>query len=178
MFSMFISGFALFAERRFLVHGHAFGPKEVGYLYAYSGLLGLVIQGGLLGRLVKRFGESPLARAGFISSAVGLTALAFTNPLFLLIPVFTATAFGTGVLRPALTSLVTRHVGRREQGVVLGLTQSLNSLSSICAPLLAGFLIGRGSLKTWALTAAAFSLLGFVISVRTAHHSTPANPRA
>src|SRR5271170_26464 len=81
MFSLFISGFALFAERRFLVNGHPFGPKEVGYLYAYSGFLGLIIQGGLLGRLVKRFGEAPLARLGFLSAGVGLTALAFTHPV-------------------------------------------------------------------------------------------------
>lgn len=163
MFSMFISGFALFAERRF-----AFGPREVGYLYAYSGLLGVVIQGGLLGRLVKRFGERALARAGFVSAAVGLAALAFVNPVLLLIPVFTATAFGTGVLRPALTSLVTRAVGRREQGVVLGLTQSLNSVSSIVAPVLAGFLIDRGALRSWALAAAAVSALGFVLTARSA----------
>ena len=166
MFSMFISGFALFAERRFLVGGRPFGPKEVGYLYAYSGLLGVIIQGGLLGRLVKRFGEKPLARAGFLSAAFGLTALAFVKPVLWLLPVFTFTAFGTGVLRPALTSLVTRLADRKEQGVVLGLTQSLNSISSILAPLLAGFLIGHGDLTVWALAAAAFSALGFVISAR------------
>ena len=166
MFSMFISGFALFAERRFLVGGRPFGPKEVGYLYAYSGLLGVVIQGGLLGRLVKRFGEKPLARAGFLSAALGLAALAFISPISLLIPVFTFTAFGTGVLRPALTSLVTRLSDRKEQGTVLGLTQSLNSVSSILAPMLAGFLIGHGDLRIWALTAAGFSLLGFLISAR------------
>ena len=168
MFSLFISGFALFAERRFLFHGHRFGPKEVGYLYAYAGLLGLVIQGGMLGRLVKRFGEKPLARAGFMSAAVGLTALAFTHPILFLIPVFTATSFGTGVLRPTLTSQVTQLVSRREQGVVLGLTQSLNSVSSIVAPLIAGFLIGQGNLKAWALVAAAVSLAGFLFSVRSA----------
>lgn len=163
MFSLFINGFALFAERRF-----SFGPREVGYLYAYSGLLGVVIQGGLLGRLVKRYGERALARAGFVSAAVGLAGLAFTAPLLLLIPVFTATAFGTGVLRPALTSLVTRAVGRKEQGVVLGLTQSLNSTASIMAPVIAGFLIGRGDLKAWALLAAALSALGFVMTATAA----------
>jgi multidrug resistance protein len=167
MFSLFISGFALFAERRFLVGGHPFGPKEVGYLYAYSGLLGLVIQGGLLGRLVKRYGDRPLARAGFLSAAVGLTALAFTHPVLFLIPVFTATAFGTGVLRPTLTSEVTKLVSRREQGVVLGLTQSLNSISSILAPLAAGFFIGQGDLKLWALGAAAVSFAGFLFSLKT-----------
>jgi MFS family permease len=167
MFSLFINGFALFAERRFFVHGRAFGVKEVGYLYAYSGLLGLVIQGGLLGRLVKRFGERALSRAGFLSAAVGLAALAFDHPIGLLIPVFSAIAFGTGVLRPSLTSLVTRRVGRREQGVVLGLTQSLNSTASILAPLAAGYLIGIGFLAEWALVAAAFSLAGFFLTLRT-----------
>ena len=158
MFSLFINGFALFAERRF-----AFGPREVGYLYAYSGLLGVVIQGGLLGRLVKRYGERALSRAGFVSAAVGLTALAFINPLVALIPVFTAVAFGTGVLRPALTSLVTRAVGRKEQGVVLGLTQSLNSTASIVSPVIAGFLIGHGQLAAWALLGAALSTAGILI---------------
>jgi multidrug resistance protein len=168
MFSLFISGFALFAERRFTVGGAPFGPKEVGYLYAYSGFLGLIIQGGLLGRLVKRFGEQALARAGFLSAAAGLTALAFVRPVSWLFPVFTATAFGTGVLRPALTSLVTRSVRRDEQGVVLGLTQSLYSVGSIAAPLLAGFLIGRDQLAAWALTAAAFSLAGLLVRGRAA----------
>jgi len=175
MFSLFITGFALFAERRFLVDGRPFGPKEVGYLYAYSGFLGLIIQGGLLGRLVKKFGEKPLARTGFVSAAIGLTGLAYTYPLAMIIPVFTFIAYGTGVLRPTLTSQITQHVSRREQGVVLGLTQSLNSTSSIISPLIAGFLIGRGDLKTWALGAAAVSLAGFVLSARSARHAAPAS---
>ncbi|HEX4047176.1 MAG TPA: MFS transporter [Elusimicrobiota bacterium] len=176
MFSLFINGFALFAERRFFVGGRPFGPKEVGYLYAYSGLLGLIIQGGMLGRLVKRFGEKPLARAGFLSAGVGLAALAFTYPILMIIPVFTATAFGTGVLRPTLTSQVTQQVSRSEQGVVLGLTQSLNSTSSIISPLIAGFLIGQGDLKTWALGAAAVSLAGFLFSLKAAKAAAVAVP--
>lgn len=163
MFSMFMSGFALFAERRFVVDGHPFGPREIGYLYAYSGLLGAIIQGGLLGRMVKAVGESVLARAGFASAAAGLVALAFIGPGPALLLVFSAVAFGTGVLRPALTSLVTRSVSRREQGVILGLTQSLNSVSSILSPLVAGFLIGHARLQAWAMTAAAVSATGFVV---------------
>ncbi len=166
MFMLFISGFALFAERRFLHNGHPFGPTEVGYLYAYSGLLGIFIQGGLLGRLVKRFGESALARAGFVSSALGLAVLAFLHPIALIIPVFTFIAFGTGVLRPTLTALVTKHVSRKEQGVVLGLTQSLNSVASILAPLASGFLIDRGALAAWALIAGCFSAVGLFFSRR------------
>ena len=50
-FSMFMSGFPLFAERRFTWNNHPFGPKEVGYVYAYLGVLGVILQGGLIGRL-------------------------------------------------------------------------------------------------------------------------------
>jgi multidrug resistance protein len=167
MFSMFISGFALFAERRFYIGERPFGPKEVGYLYAYSGMLGLIIQGGLLGRLVSRFGDHALSRAGFFSAAAGLTFLAFTYPIGFLIPMFTLTAFGTGILRPTLTSLVTKNASRDEQGVVLGLTQSINSLATIGAPIMSGLLIGHGALKIWALCAGGFSLLGLLLGLKS-----------
>lgn len=166
MFMLFMSGFALFSERRFLIDGRPYGPREVGYLYAFSGLLGVVIQGGLIGRLVKRFGERALARAGFLSAGLGLVFLALVRSEWVLLPVMILTAFGTGSLRPALTSLVTRAVGRGEQGVVLGLTQSLMSIAAIIAPLISGYLIGCGSLAAWALAAAAFSLIGFWLGRR------------
>src|SRR5262249_41287894 len=51
-FSTFTSGFALFAERTFTWGGLAFTPREVGYLFAYAGFLGIILQGGLIGRLV------------------------------------------------------------------------------------------------------------------------------
>ncbi|MBI3758192.1 MAG: MFS transporter, partial [Deltaproteobacteria bacterium] len=64
-FAIFLSGFALFAERRYTWAGHAFGPKEVGYVFAYVGFLGIILQGGLIGRLVRRFGEEKLVSTGF-----------------------------------------------------------------------------------------------------------------
>ena len=45
-FSMFMSGFALFAQRRYSWHGEAFGPEQVGYVYGFLGLLGVILQGG------------------------------------------------------------------------------------------------------------------------------------
>ena len=156
-FSLFMTGFPLFAERRFAWQGHPFGPKEVGYVYAYLGFLGVILQGGLMGRLVKVFGEVSLVRAGFFIAMVGLAALGFTYTLPLLLVVAAAASLGTGVNRPALTSLITQKADRSEQGVVLGLTQSLNSISAICAPALAGLLIDHSLLAAWALLAAGVS---------------------
>jgi DHA1 family tetracycline resistance protein-like MFS transporter len=153
-FSMFMTGFPLFAERRYQWQGHPFGPKEVGYVYAYLGMLGVMLQGGLIGRLVKAFGEMTLVRAGFFFGMVGLAALAFTYPIPLLLVATAVSSSGTGVIRPALTSLITQKAARSEQGVVLGLTQSLNSISAIVAPAIAGLLIDHSLLAGWALTAA------------------------
>ena len=72
-FTTFTSGFALFAERTFRWNDHPFTPREIGYLFAYAGFLGIILQGGLIGRLVKRFGEPPLVAAGF--GAMGLAYL-------------------------------------------------------------------------------------------------------
>jgi predicted MFS family arabinose efflux permease len=153
-FSMFMTGFPLFGERRYQWQGHPFGPKEVGYVYAYLGMLGVILQGGLIGRLVKAFGEMTLVRAGFFLGMVGLAALGFTYSVPLLLLVAAASSSGTGVIRPALTSLITQKAARSEQGVVLGLTQSLNSIASIVAPAIGGLLIDHSLLAGWALTAA------------------------
>jgi MFS family permease len=153
-FSTFTSGFALFAERRFTWGGHPFGPREIGFLFAYSGFLGIVVQGGLIGKLVKRFGEPALVAAGFVGMTVGYATLGAGSALSVLLVASTFASFGNAVLRPTLSSLVTQAAGRGEQGVVIGLTQSLMSVAQIIAPPLAGMLIGSGLLASWALVAA------------------------
>jgi DHA1 family tetracycline resistance protein-like MFS transporter len=152
-FSLFMSGFPLFAERRYTWHGAAFGPQQVGYVYAFLGLLGVILQGGLMGRLVKWVGEVNLARAGFFFGLVGLVTLGFTYSIPLLLIAAAVASSGTGTIRPTVTSMITQKAGRSEQGVILGLTQSLNSISAIAAPALAGFLIDHSLLSTWAVTA-------------------------
>jgi DHA1 family tetracycline resistance protein-like MFS transporter len=152
-FSMFMSGFPLFAERRYAWHGQPFGAQQVGYVYAFLGLLGVILQGGLIGRLVKWVGEVNLARAGFLFGLFGLVALGFTYSIPLLLITAAVASSGTGIIRPTVTSLITQKAGRSEQGVILGLTQSLNSISAIAAPALAGFLIDHSLLATWAVTA-------------------------
>jgi multidrug resistance protein len=162
-FSMFITGFPLFAERRFVWNSRPFGPKEVGYTYAYIGLLGVFLQGGLVGRLVKIFGERKLVRAGFFLAAAGMAAFGFTYGIPALLIVGGVASSGMGVIRPALTSLITQQAPRSEQGVVLGLTQSLASISSIVSPAIAGVLIDHALLAPWALLAAVINAAALLL---------------
>jgi DHA1 family tetracycline resistance protein-like MFS transporter len=188
-FSAFMSGFALFAERRFATgDGHFWTSREVGYLFAYSGFLGIILQGGLIGRLVKRFGELRLALAGFISVVVAYLALGFLDvpPLAPLLVVTGISAFGNGVLRPVLTSEITRQVGRHEQGVALGISGSLNSLAMTIAPPIGGSLLGlagaaehidRTWLVVWTFVPATAAAIGLVAAL-IARARRPAEPAA
>ena len=163
-FSMFISGFALFAERRFTYDGEPFGPREIGYVFGYVGFLTIILQGGLIGRLVKRFGEPALVSAGFVTLVLGYFGLGLSTSISALLWMGLLASFGNGVIRPALTSLITQQADRREQGVVLGLTQSLMSMASIVAPIVAGLLIGRELLTEWAWVAAGLAAVGIALS--------------
>jgi DHA1 family tetracycline resistance protein-like MFS transporter len=166
-FSMFIAGLALFAERRLSWHGRPFGPEQVGYTWAYAGFLGIFLQGPALGRLVKRFGERALSRAGFAAYSAGYAILGFCHSIPVLLAATTVTALGS-LVRPALTSEITRAAPREEQGVVLGLTQSLTSVAQIAGPPLAGSLIEHGLLTGWGLAAAAGAAAGLGLAIRPA----------
>jgi MFS family permease len=164
-FAIFLAGFALFAERRFTWEGRPFGPREVGYVFAFSGLIGIYVQGGLVGRMVKRIGEEKTVVFGFSSALVGYVILAFAPSLFWLLLSAAFSSFG-GCLRPALTSLVSRQAGPREQGRMMGLVQGLNSMSSIVGPIIAGLLIDQGWLTLWALLMAVTSVCGLALISR------------
>jgi DHA1 family tetracycline resistance protein-like MFS transporter len=150
-FSAFVSGFALFAERRYLWNGRSLGLREVGYIFAFNGFIGMIMQGGVVGRLVKRFGERAVVQVGFLVFMLGDIAIGFTHSVNQLLCVVAFSGIGSAGLRPALTSLVSRKAGRREQGVVLGLTQSLTSMAQIVAPIVSGVLIAHQYLTVWAV---------------------------
>ena len=166
-FATFTSGFALFAERRFTWHGAAFGPKEVGYVFMYSGFLGILVQGSMRqGALVRRVGEVRLVTLGFLAGSLGYGLLGASFGIAGLLFAATLASFGNGVLRPSLTSLITQQVSRGEQGLVLGLNQSLLSIAQIVGPAIAGALIDRGHLTLWALWASVILGLALVLNLK------------
>ena len=166
-FATFTSGFALFAERRFTWHGAAFGPKEVGYVFMYSGFLGILVQGSMRqGVLVRRVGEVRLVTLGFLAGSLGYGLLGASFGIAALLFAAALASFGNGVLRPSLTSLITQQVSRGEQGLVLGLNQSLLSIAQIVGPAIAGALIDRGHLTLWALWASVILGLALVLNLK------------
>jgi DHA1 family tetracycline resistance protein-like MFS transporter len=138
-FSVMTTTFGLFTMYRFGYDAH-----DTGWLFVFVGVVGAIIQGLLIGRLVKRFGELPLVVTGALLFTASLAAMPFTGPqtgIIALLAVGATFAVGNSLATPALTSLASKSVGRGEQGGVLGITQSVASLSRTIGPLMAAALI-------------------------------------
>ena len=103
--------------------------------------------------------------AGFASLVVGYFLLGATLSVPLLLATAVITGFGNGVLRPALTSLISHQAGRHEQGTVLGVSQALMSMASVVIPVLSGVLIEYDYLAVWCWTAGAFAAVGWALSI-------------
>ena len=128
------------------------GPRPVGLVLFYVGLLSATMQGGLIGPLTRRFGEERLMLAGLGLIALGLLAMALARALPGLLVALTALALGMGAMQPSINSLISRRAGAERQGEVMGVAQSVGSLARVLGPLIAGALFtgfGRGSPFIW-----------------------------
>lgn len=141
-FSMMETTFGLVAE-----HAWKLDPVGVGRMFLLIGVVGIVIQGGAIGVLVKRFGEPRLVVTGLGFTAIGFTLLAAsTRPeaVAFEVPARWAgclfIAIGSSLTNPSLSSLVSRGVSADEQGAILGANQSLAALARASAPTVGGLL--------------------------------------
>ncbi|MFL0723536.1 MAG: MFS transporter, partial [Prochlorococcus sp.] len=110
--------------------------------FAVVGLIAMVVQGLLIGPLVKSFGEWRLTIAGIGFVIAGCLLLPLANRQNSISVVFTAVsvlAIGTGLVVPCLRALVSRRLNNSGQGAVLGSLQSLQSLGTFLGAAIAGF---------------------------------------
>ncbi|MFM7455171.1 MAG: MFS transporter [Vulcanococcus sp.] len=127
------------------------GPGLAATAFLVVGVVATLVQGGLIGTLVQRFGELRLTLAGLGFVTAGCLLIPLANSGNARPVVFSAVAvlaFGTGLVTPCLRALVSRRLDSSGQGAALGSLQGLQSLGSFIGPPLAGLaydLIGRQS---------------------------------
>ena len=183
-FSMLMGGgFILFLQHQFPeLFGAklAEGGRHIGFMFLYTGVIGSIVQGGFVGRLARRFGEERLAVIGFVCGALGHVAMGLTGgALWKLLVMMVVGQFGFGVVRPALTTLLTKAVRADEQGKVLGVSTSLTSITQIICPVISAGLISRNFLFAYGATVASFAAIGAVLVMQPASPDTsplPADP--
>ncbi len=124
------------------------GPSQVGSIFAYIGILSIIIQTQLLHRLITYFGEKKLLIISLPTLALGFLLLSLTHslPLHLFANFFIV--LGNSLANPTLNALATENIEPSEYGETLGVLQSAGSLGRIIGPALAGelyFAIGKNA---------------------------------
>jgi multidrug resistance protein len=112
---------------------------KLGYIFMIMGLASAVVQGGLIGKLTKRFGEGFVIQMGIIVSAIGFGLVLFVNSFSTAAIFLTIFGVGNGVIRPTVSALLTK-TSSLGYGSSTGLLSSFDSLGRIIGPTLGGWL--------------------------------------
>jgi MFS transporter, DHA1 family, tetracycline resistance protein len=158
-FSIFQTTFALFAARRF-----GFDAPETGYVFSAFGVLGAIIQGGMIRPIVHRFGDATTFRWGLMFGVFGLVAASLSHTVVLFLLTLVPLAFGIGFGHPTVASLVSRVARDNEQGRVQGAASAVESLGRTVGPVWGNASLGRFGESTPYLSAAACLLLTLVLT--------------
>ena len=146
--------FALFGANRF-----GFDAARTGYFLSAFGFLGVIVQGGLVGPIVRRLGERRTLTAGLLLAAIGWGGSAFTYSLPVFVLLLVPGAMGIGLCNATLSALISHSAGADEQGRVQGAAGALESVGRAAGPVW-----GNGALQHFgegsAYGAAAVLLIG------------------
>lgn len=119
---------------------------QTAYVLIMVGVTATIVQGGLIGRLAKKFGERRLLITGstFVGIALATTPLIGQLGIYSLMLLWgVGLAIGSGLTNPSLSSLISQSVDKGEQGEALGMAQSISALGRVIGPSIAGVLFER-----------------------------------
>lgn len=143
-FSMMHGTFILFTAMSVDSGGLGWSEMENGWIFAFIGLLGVIVQGGLIGPLSDRFGMRRLMIIGTILCGLGIASLPYVPPeaSWLILGSSAGLAIGNGLFSPTQSSLLTFEAqnGGHELGMVMGAQEGYGALARIMGPLLAAYL--------------------------------------
>ncbi|MCX7572163.1 MFS transporter [Tumebacillus sp. DT12] len=124
--------FAYFAAER-----AGLDTVHLGYIFMIMGVAGAFVQGGMVGRLIKKFGEGGTLQIGLIVSAIGFGLVLLTNSFWTAALYLSVFGMGNSLIRPCVSAIISKRttVG---QGAATGLLSSFESLGRVAGPPIGG----------------------------------------
>jgi len=143
------------------------------FFFIYIGLVQIVFQGFIVGKLATRIGDEKLIPLGSILMTVGVFFMAVFPIYHVFIVLTTIMMIGIGMLGTTIPSVISKRTSQSERGSTFGVTQSISSIARIPGPLIGGFLfefVGFGApffLSAFLLAIAA--ILGIRLILKKEH---------
>ena len=143
-FTMMHATFILFTAMPIENGGLGYDERMNGYIFAYVGLMGVIVQGGLIRPLSKRFNVRQLMIAGIVLTSIGLGWIPYLKPTPLTVGLLAITfiAAGNGLFQPSQSTMITTEARKMglDLGRVMGAQEGFGALSRIIGPVLAAFI--------------------------------------
>jgi len=149
----------------FTQHTFGWGAVQNGYIFTYVGIIIVIMQGGLVGLLVKVFGEKRLLIAGLVLLSAGLALLAWSTQFALLLIALGILSAGDGAVNPTISTLLSFASPTEAQGEALGFAQGMAGLGRIIGPLAAGSLFAFGGPGAPFLIGAGLVLVAAIVAL-------------
>ncbi len=130
--------FSLWANDKF-----SYGPQHIGFILAFIGVLAVIVQGGAIGKLTKKYGERKLLVVSLILLAAGYLVLSQAGDLTQILLACAVLSVGSGLFNPSISSLVSKEALPHERGAVLGTYQGATALSRVIGPVFSGLVYAR-----------------------------------
>ncbi len=142
-FSLMEATLTLFCQQKF-----GWGQTQISWFFVYIGIVLVIVQGGMIGPLVRRFGEARLILSGIALMAVGLYLLPWAPTVLLLAGTGALLAIGNGLNSPTVLGLVSRLTDESEQGGTIGVSRSASALARTLGPPTGTFLFGLAGVRS------------------------------
>ena len=114
-----------------------YGPTDMWKLFMFLGVTLILVQGGIVRRVVPKYGEKPVMLAGFISDLLAFLFIGLSTTTTGLFTGLALLGLGTGLANPSVSALVSLYSKPEEQGRMLGVFRSLGSLARGVGPIIA-----------------------------------------
>ncbi len=143
-----------------------FGEVEMSYFFMYIGVIQIVLQGLLIGRMAKRWGEEKLIVLGSLLMMLGVLIMPLMSNIVVFLSSLTMFSSGIGTLNTVLSSFISKKTASDEQGGMLGVAQSVGSIARIPGPLIGGFVAEFAGLNVAFFVSAGLLLIAFVLGFK------------
>jgi MFS transporter, DHA1 family, tetracycline resistance protein len=158
-FAIFQTTFALFAAARF-----GFDAARTASFFAAFAVLGALVQGVFIRRIVQQFGDKKTLRLGLVCAAFGLVAATLTHTVGFFAASLIPLALGIGFGHPTMSSLISRAARADEQGRVQGAASAVESLGRTIGPVWGSASLQRFGEASPYISAAGFLIMTLVLS--------------
>ncbi|UWX58460.1 MFS transporter [Chlorobaculum sp. MV4-Y] len=141
--------------------------QQVGYLFAYVGFFTVIVQGVMLPKMTRKYGEHKLMVLGHITSFIGVFFIPFipVTSLFTVgLAILLFFAIGTSLVNPLNISMISLYSYKQKQGQIMGFAQSVNALARILGPFSGSILYGYDHRMPY-YVAGALTVVGTFISM-------------